>query len=117
MNLNLLGYAIYFVITAVIILKVGNICYKNGNIFVAQFTPGQEAICLRLNQILLVAYYLLNIGYCLISIIGWQTIHTTAELLEVVAHKSAVIICIIAVLHYLNIFLITRYIQKIIHSF
>lgn len=116
MDFNLTGYTIYLFITAIIILKVGDICYKNGNIFVAQLAPGHEDLCKRLNKILLVAYYLLNIGYCLVMIVGWKTIGSLPELVEAIAIKSSVIICIIAVMHYFNIFIITRYIDKIIHS-
>ena len=36
MNLNLIGYAIYLLITIVIIINVGRICYQNGNVYVAQ---------------------------------------------------------------------------------
>src|SRR5690606_35450180 len=116
MDHNLVGYAIYLTITIVIIWKVGNICYQNGNVFVAEFAPGQEELCKRLNKLLLVGYYLLNIGYCLIPIVGWVTITSNVELVEAIAIKSSVIICIIAVMHYFNIIMIRRYIQKIIHS-
>src|SRR6476620_1745916 len=113
MDFNLIGYAIYLSITAVIILRVGNICYHNGNIFVAALMPGHEDLCKRTNQILLVGYYLLNIGYCAISLIQWDTIGSVAQLVETVAFKSAIIICIISVLHYCNIFIITNYIMEI----
>lgn len=116
MDHNLIGYAIYLLITVVIIWKVGDICYKNGNILVAELAPGHEEICKRLNKLLLVGYYLLNIGYCLIAIVGWKTIGSSVELVEAIASKSSLIICIIAAMHYFNIFIIRRYIGKIIHS-
>ena len=114
MDFNLIGYAIYLTVTAVIILRVGNICYRNGNIFVGELVPGHEDLCKRVNQILLLGYYLLNIGYCAITLVQWDTIETVAALVETIALKSAIIICIISVLHYCNIFIITNYIQKII---
>lgn len=114
MNLNIIGYLIYLLITSIIIVKVGKICYQNGNIFVSQLIPNHTNLCQKINQILLQAYYLLNIGYCAMTLISWDKILSTHQLIEVIAFKSAAIIGTIAILHYLNIFVITKYIQKLI---
>ena len=114
MNLNIIGYLIYFSITFIIIMKVGRICYNNGNIFVSQLIPNHEDLCLKINQILLVGYYLLNIGYCAMTIISWNKIETITQLIEVITSKSAYIIITIAVMHYINIILLTNYIKKLI---
>ena len=114
MNLNLIGYGVYFLTTAVIIVKVGRICYNNGNVFVSALIPEHEDLCHKTNQILLIGYYLLNLGYCAMTLISWQKILSFAQLIETISYKSALIICIIAVLHYLNIFILTKYIKKLI---
>ncbi len=114
MNLNIIGYGIYLLITAIIILKVGRICYNNGNIFVSALIPDHEDLCRKTNQILLLGYYLLNIGYCAMTLISWDTIITFSQLIEVIAFKSAIIIGAIAIMHYINIILITKYIKKLI---
>lgn len=114
MNLNLIGYAIYLLITVLIIVKVGRICYQNGNVYVAQLIPNQQDFCLKINQMLLLGYYLLNIGYCAMTLIAWEKIQTLNQLIEVIAFKSAIIIGTIAFLHYSNIYVLTKYIQKLI---
>ncbi|NMH29630.1 hypothetical protein [Flavobacterium silvaticum] len=116
MDYNLIGYFLYLVITAFIILWVGHICYKNGNVFVAQLIPGHEDLCIRVNKILLAGYYLLNIGYCLITLVQWDTLQTLPDLIETVALKSAMIISIISILHYINIYVITHHTDKILNS-
>jgi hypothetical protein len=114
MNLNIIGYTIYLLITTFIINKVGKICYRNGNIYVAQLIPEHEDLCQKTNQILLVGYYLLNIGYCAMTLISWEKILSFHQLIEIIAFKSAVIICTIALMHYFNIILLTKYIKKLI---
>jgi hypothetical protein len=114
MNLNIIGYSIYLLITTFIIIKVGKICYQNGNIYVAELIPEHEDLCQKTNQILLVGYYLLNIGYCAMTLVSWDKILSINQLIEVIAVKSAIIICTISVLHYFNIFILTKYIQKLI---
>jgi len=115
MNLNIIGYIIYLVITIFIIVKVGKICYQNGNIYVAQLIRDHIDLCHKTNQILLVGYYLLNIGYCAMTLISWDKILSLTQLIEVISVKSAIIICGISVLHYFNIFILTKYIQKLIN--
>jgi hypothetical protein len=114
MNLNLIAYLIYFIITIFIIVKVGKICYHNGNIYVSQLIPNHDDLCHKINQSLLVGYYLLNIGYCAMTIISWENIETLTQLTEIITSKLALIIITIAILHYFNVILLTNYIKKII---
>ena len=114
MNLNIIGYVIYLLITTFIIIKVGKICYRNGNIYVAQLIPEHEDLCQKTNQVLLIGYYLLNLGYCAMTLISWDKIISNSQLVEVISIKTAIIVCIIAMLHYFNIYIITKYIQKLI---
>lgn len=114
MNLNIIGYAIYLIITTIMITRVGKICYKNGNIYVAQLIPNHEEMCQKINQLLLVGYYLLNIGYCAMTLISWKRIENPTQLIEIITSKSAIIIITIAIMHYINIILLTNYIKKLI---
>lgn len=114
MNLNIIGYVIYLLITTFIIINVGKICYRNGNIYVAQLIPEHKDLCQKTNQVLLIGYYLLNLGYCAMTLISWDKIISYPQLVEVISIKTATIICIIAILHYFNIFILTKYIQKLI---
>lgn len=114
MNLNIIGYFIYLSITIFIILKVGKVCYNNGNIYVAELIPNHADICQKINQVLLLGYYLLNIGYCAMTLISWQKIISFTQLTEIICERTAVIIFIISILHYINIIVITKYIHKLI---
>ena len=114
MNLNIIGYFIYLSITVFIILIVGKICYNNGNVYVSELIPNHADLCQKINKILLLAYYLLNIGYCAMTLISWEKILSTNQLIEVIAIKTALIAFIIAALHYTNIIIITKYIHKLI---
>ncbi|HYD89866.1 MAG TPA: hypothetical protein VEA37_00065 [Flavobacterium sp.] len=114
MNLNILAYGIFIGIAAYIIIVIGYICYKNGNVYVLSLMPGHKDLCLRINRILLVGYYLLNIGYAATTLIGWKTISSLTELVEVTVQNTAVIMTILSLLHYLNIFLLANYAKKLI---
>lgn len=114
MNFNIFGYIIFLAITIYIIIVVGKICYRNGNVFVLELIPDHEELCQQINKILLIGYYLVNIGYCAMTLISWSVISNITQLTEIIALKTATIVGILAILHYLNIFILTNYIQKLI---
>ncbi len=114
MNYNLIGYSIFITVIVLIIIIVGGICYKNGNIFVAALIPDHLDLCQQINKTLLICYYLVNIGYCTMTLVSWDKVISPLQLVEILAIKLAVIICVLSVLHYLNIFLLTHTIYKLI---
>jgi len=113
MNLNLIAYSIYITITVFIIIKIGRICYRNGNVFVLHLIPNDKEFCLRINKMLLLGYYLINIGYTIITLSGWTSIRSVLQMIESLSTNIAMILSILAVLHYLNLFWITKFIKKI----
>ncbi|KQC00170.1 hypothetical protein [Pedobacter sp. Hv1] len=117
MNYNMIGYGIFITIIILIIVVVGKICYRNGNIFVAELIPNHLELCQQINKSLLVGYYLVNIGYCAMTLADWETITSLLQLVEVIAIKISIIISILSILHYLNIIILTTSIQKLIKSF
>ncbi|MFN0293861.1 hypothetical protein [Pedobacter helvus] len=114
LNLNLIGYGIFIALMVFIILVVGKICYRNGNVFVAQLIPGHIELCQQINKALLIGYYLVNLGYCAVNLSFWQHISTMPMLVEVISIKMAGIIIILCGLHYLNIYVLMTQIHKLI---
>jgi len=114
MNLNILGYIIYLSLTAIIIVHVGRTCYTNGNIFIQNLLKKDKVLASHVNKLLLLGYYLLNIGYCSITLVSWNTIETSLKLIEVLSTKVAFIILVIAVMHYINIIMLNKYIHKLL---
>lgn len=114
MNLNLVAYGIYLTLTAIIIVYVGKLCYRNGNIFIQNLLKNNYTLAHQINKILLVAYYLINLGYCAITLLFWDLITSKTELITVVSYKISLIVLIIAILHYINIFMLQKFIHKFI---
>lgn len=115
MNLNLVGYVLYLGITAYIIVVVGRSCYRNGNVYVAALLPDHAALCLTVNRVLLTGYYLVNLGYCGLTLVHWQPIRSVGALIETVGFRAGSIVLLLAVMHYFNLFILTNYLRKTIH--
>lgn len=113
---NVLSYFIYFFITIPVIVFVGWKCYKIGKIYLMDLLKNGE-VCNSVNKLLLIGYYLLNLGYIAVSISSWGKIDTVSEIMEVIFTKISLILIIISLLHYLNIGMLYFLRKQIISTF
>ncbi len=103
MNYNILTYTLYLFITLVVVFYVGTTLFKNGAPFLNNIFKGDKGIAHAVNKFLLVGFYLINAGYCVIVIEGWQTVNSLQLLLEVLSFKTGTIIFILGIIHFINV--------------
>lgn len=106
MNYNILSYLVYGCISIYIIYYVGKLFHRNGRIFILQLFNEDEALTDTTNNILLLAYYLFNIGYSILQFSLWETVTGLDSLIASISMKAGILILILAVTHYFNISLI-----------
>jgi len=106
MNLNILAYIIYTVITLYIILWVGRTFYVNGRMFILRLFHNNAEQTDATNNIILIAYYLFNTGYAILQFQAWEKVENPATLISSIAGKTGTLVTILAVTHYFNMFLI-----------
>ncbi|WP_411768676.1 hypothetical protein [Winogradskyella sp. A3E31] len=83
---------------------IGWLVYKNGEVFLLNLFNGNVELAKSVNKILLVGYYLTNIGYAVITIAYWQDLTSLADMISSLGTTLGRIILLLAVLHYNNIF-------------
>jgi len=112
MNYNLITYSIYIPIVVFIMLKVGWLFYKHGEIFLLHVYNHDINIVKSINNILLIGYYLINLGYGILTIAYWEQIFNTAQLISSLTTTLGRIIIALALLHYNNILFLTYIIKS-----
>lgn len=106
MNSNITAYIIYITLTVYIIFWIGRMFHRNGRLFILQLYKGDEHGTDIINNILLVAYYLFNIGYAFMKLRTWGKIRSPATLISSVSYHLGILILILAVTHYFNMLII-----------
>ncbi len=114
MNHQLLSYVIYLSITIFITVYVGWLLFKNGWIHLKATFGKEEQLAEKINQLLLVGYYLLNIGYSVQSIHTWPSINNTLQLCTEVGTRSGKIILLLGIMHFVNMWATHYYGKKLI---
>ena len=72
MNLHVLSYLIYLPITIVLTIWVGHMLFKNGKIFLVDIFEKNLELAQSVNQLLLVGFYLINIGYAVFTLSSYR---------------------------------------------
>ena len=102
MNYNIAAYAIYSTLMIFIILYVGRYFYTHGRVYIISLLHGNVHQADHINNILLVAYCLFNIGYAFLKLQTWQQLLNAEQLISSLAVNMGVLILILAGTHYLN---------------
>lgn len=111
MNHNLIAYLIYLPMAMFITINVGWLFYKNGKVFLMAIFQNNIDLVNYINKVLLLGYYLINIGYSIIIISFWKHLEGWLNIIQSISKNIGMIILILAILHYNNLFWI-NYITK-----
>lgn len=103
MNYNIFSYIIYLAIVLFVILRVGHTLYRNGRPFVIMCLDGNVAVADAVNKILLVGYYLINMGYAVITLRIWEKITSMMDALETLSYKIGFLVLLLGVMHFINV--------------
>ena len=99
--INLLSYGIYLTVTFYITIVVGWRFYRLGFVYLKNLIQN-TSVCESTNRMLLMGYYLLNLGYAAVNLNGWKPIFNYAEMVSEISFKVGVILLTLCVLHYFN---------------
>lgn len=103
------AYAIYIFISIVITVFVSRTLSKNGEIYLIDGFGGNLALAKSVNHMLVVGFYLLNLGFVLLRIKGGQKIDSLDHLLIYLSNNIGVVMFILGIMHFMNMFLIHRF--------
>lgn len=106
MNYNIASYLVYGCITVYIIYYVGKLFHRNGRIFILRLFHQNVALTDTTNNMLLMAYYLFNIGYAVLQFSFWEKVSALDSMIASVSMKTGILVLILGVTHYFNISLI-----------
>ena len=103
MNYFILTYAFYLVISIALTVWVANVLFKNGKIFLIDIFHGNNELADSVNKLLVVGFYLINVGYMSLALKETGTIPNVQVVVEVLSFKIGWIILILGGMHFLNL--------------
>jgi hypothetical protein len=108
MDLKLVNYGIYLLLSGVLTVWVARALAKNGQVFLADVLDGNEKLAESVNRLLVVGFYLLNLGFVSFALRSDTGLGTATEAIEQLSAKMGVVLLVLGAVHLGNLFILSR---------
>lgn len=105
---EIMNYLIYIVLTVSVTIWVARTLSTNGAHLLMETFEGQEELAKAVNKLLVVGFYLVNIGYLSYTIKFYGQVNNIPQLIEALGLKVGGIVLLLGVMHFGNLFVLFR---------
>ncbi|MCP9752161.1 hypothetical protein [Ferruginibacter sp. HRS2-29] len=105
MSQIILTYTLYLIITISLTIWVAKTLFRNGKVFLVDIFHGNKELADSVNNLLLVGFYLINIGYAVYTLRITSVISSYQEVIEKLSLKVGLIILIVGAMHFFNLYI------------
>ena len=108
MNIVVSTYLVYLAISIGLTVWVAHTLHKNGRIFLVDVFHGNEALADSVNHLLVVGFYLINLGYVSMALKLRYALNSAQEGIEALSVKIGMVLIVLGGMHFFNLFVFSR---------
>ena len=112
MNAAILAYLVYLITSIALTVWVARTLHRNGRIFLVDAFAGNERLADSVNHLLVVGFYLINIGYVTLSLKETDKPVDAVQGIEFFSTKIGYVLVALGVMHFLNLYVFSRLRRK-----
>jgi len=101
-------YLVYVTLSVALTIWVGRTLSKNGAIFLLDVFRGDEPMSRSVNHLLVVGFYLINLGYVALALTIGGSVPDARSGIENLATKMGGVLLVLGVMHFANLFVLSR---------
>ena len=101
-------YLTYLAISIALTVWVARTLYKRGSIFLIDAFHGNTELADSVNHLLVVGFYLINVGYVSLALKTTAVIATSRSAIELLSDKIGMVLLILGGMHFFNLFVFSR---------
>ena len=101
-------YIAYLLISVALTIWVARTLHKNGRIFLVDSLQGNEPLADSVNHLLVVGFYLINIGFVTLALKYGDKSTDARTALEVLSTKVGLVLVVLGVMHFFNLFIFSK---------
>ncbi|MDB6146942.1 MAG: hypothetical protein JWO45_606 [Spartobacteria bacterium] len=101
-------YLSYLALSLMLTVWVARTLHKNGRIFLVDSFGGNEALADSVNHLLVVGFYLINIGYVTLALKEANAPEDMRGVLELLSSKIGVVLLVLGGMHFFNLFVFSK---------
>jgi len=108
MDHALVAYVLYLLIAVPLTIWVGSTLSRNGRLFLVDVFDGKEELAEAVNKLLVVGFYLLNLGVVALYLRIGDTLADAREVIEVLSVKMGVVLLMLGIVHLVNVYVFNK---------
>jgi hypothetical protein len=108
MTLIVWTYVIYVALSIPLTVWVAQTLHKNGRVFLIDSFHGNEQLADSVNHLLVVGFYLINIGYIALALREGVAPADLRQVLETISRKIGIVMLVLGGMHFFNIFVFSK---------
>ncbi|MQY15933.1 hypothetical protein SRB5_61250 [Streptomyces sp. RB5] len=109
MDLTVLTYVLYIAVSIGLTVWVARTLSRNGKVFLADAMRGNEQLADAVNHLLVVGFYLVNLGFVALFLKTGTDVDSQQEVVETLAGKLGIVLLVLGGMHLTNVFVLGRY--------
>lgn len=110
------SYFVYLFISVTLTIWVAHTLHKRGAIFLVDAFHGNAELAGSVNHLLVVGFYLINLGFVALALKTQEIISTTRGAIEMVSDKVGFVMLILGAMHFFNLYVFTRIRNRALHA-
>jgi hypothetical protein len=101
-------YFSYLAISIALTIWVARTLQNSGRVFLIEAFHGNVDLADSVNRLLVVGFYLINVGYIALALKTREPLGTIREVIELESTKLGVVLLILGAMHFFNILVLSR---------
>lgn len=101
-------YVSYLLISISLTVWVARTLFRNGKVFLLDAFRGNSELADSVNHLLVVGFYLINIGYVAVALKTTDTLSNVRSVIELESLKIGIVLLILGIMHFFNIFVLAK---------
>ncbi len=101
-------YFTYLAISIGLTVWVARTLQRSGRVFLVDAFHGNEGLADSVNHLLVVGFYLVNVGYIALALTAHSEMSTLRQMIELESVKIGVVLLILGAMHFFNILVFAK---------
>jgi cytochrome c biogenesis protein CcdA len=101
-------YFSYLAISIAVTVWVARTLHSSGRVFLVDAFHGNEALADSVNRLLVVGFYLVNVGYIALALTTSNPLNNVRQVIELESTKIGVVLLILGIMHFFNILVLAK---------
>jgi TRAP-type C4-dicarboxylate transport system permease large subunit len=102
------SYFVYLAVSLAVTIWVAKTLHRRGRIFLVDAFHGSEELADSVNHLLVVGFYLINVGYVAFALRTSDNPANLRQAIELVSDKLGLVLLVLGLMHFFNLYVFSR---------